>query len=175
MLVLSYTICILFQTHKRHGVMKFVLCSTNTHTPLFYGVSKRHKPNFSLHSIILRCDHYTGRLSLCITYFIQPLANNLPSHIKDTKYFLNFIVNLPPLPSNTLSVTADVTFSYSNVPHDDCISMSSNSWREASISCVQVVQLPTQFVKSLISLLNTAPSVSLFQLCLFLEIHLHWH
>ena len=70
MLVLSYTICILFQTHKRHGVMKFVLCSTNTHTPLFYGVSKRYKPNFSLHSIILRCDHYTGRLSLCITYFI---------------------------------------------------------------------------------------------------------
>ena len=103
--------------------MEFLLCSTNTHTPLFFGVSKIHKPNFSLHSITLRCDHHTGRLSLYVTHFIQPLTNNLPSHIKDTKSFLDFIVNLPPLPSSTLLVTADVTFSCSNIPHDDCMSI----------------------------------------------------
>ena len=157
--------------------MEFLLCSTNTHTPLFYGVSKIHNPNFSPHSITLRCDHHTGRLSLYITHFIQPLTNNLPSHIKDTKSFLNFIVNLPPLPSSTLLVTADVTFSCSNIPHGDCISVVMQ-FMEKIKHLISSNCAPSHIVRAILDCnpqLNTAPSVSLFQLCLFLEIYLHQH
>ena len=57
-----------------------------------------------------------------ITHFIQPEAKseslNLPSHIKDTKYFLNLIENLPLFPANALLVTADVTPLYTQIQHD---------------------------------------------------------
>ena len=61
-------------------------------------------------------------LSSYITHFIQPLANNLPSHIKDRKHFLNLLENLPPLPTNALLVATDVTSQYTNIQHDDDIS-----------------------------------------------------
>ena len=61
-------------------------------------------------------------LSSYITHFIQPLANNLPSHIKDRKHFLNLLENLPPLPTNALLVATDVTSQYTNIKHDDDIS-----------------------------------------------------
>ena len=64
----------------------------------------------------------TDYLSSYITHFIQPLANNLPSHMKDTKHFLNLIEKLQPLPTNALLVTVDITSLYTNIPHDDGIS-----------------------------------------------------
>ena len=98
--------------------MEFLLPLKNTRTPLFYGSSTIHKSICPLHPLVVGCDAATYRLQL-----IQPLANNLPSHIKDTKHFLNLIENLPPLPpNNTLLVTADVTSLYKNNPHDDDIS-----------------------------------------------------
>ena len=60
-------------------------------------------------------------ISAYVTHFIQPLASNLPSHIKHTKYFLNLIEKLPPLPPNALLVTADVTSLYTNIPHEEGI------------------------------------------------------
>ena len=82
--------------------MEFLLHPKDTRTPLFYGLPKIHKPAY-------------------ITHFIQPLASNLPSHIKDTKHFLSLIEKLPPLPSNALLVTADVTSLYTNIPHEEGI------------------------------------------------------
>ena len=60
-------------------------------------------------------------ISLYVTHFIQPLANNLPLHVKDRKHFLNLIEKLPPLPPNALLVTADVTSLYTNIPHEEGI------------------------------------------------------
>ena len=60
-------------------------------------------------------------LFACITHFIQPLASNLPSHIKDTKHFLILIENLPPLSSNAFLVTVDIISLYINIPHEEGI------------------------------------------------------
>ena len=81
-----------------------------------------HKPNCPLRLIFSGCDGPTDRLSFYITHFIQPEANNLPSHIKDTKHFLNLIENLPPFPTKALLFTADVTPLYTHIQHDDGIS-----------------------------------------------------
>ena len=52
---------------------------------------------------------------------MKPLITKLPSHIKDTSDFLNKLLNLRNLPSNTLLVTLDVSSLYTNIPHNDGI------------------------------------------------------
>ena len=75
--------------------IEVLLPPNSIRTPLFYGLHKIYEPD---------CP-----LSACITHFIKPLASNLPSNIKDTKYFVNLNYKLPSLPSDSFSVAADVT------------------------------------------------------------------
>ena len=110
-----------FQHIIDKATMEFLLPPKNTRTPLFYGLPKIHKPDCPLRPIFSRCDGTTDHLSAYITHFIQPLASNLPSHIKDTKRFLNLIEKLPPFPPNALLVTADVTSLYTNISHEEGI------------------------------------------------------
>ena len=58
-----------------------------------------------------------------MTHFIQLLASNLESHVKDTKHFLNLIAKLapPPPPPKALLVTAYVTSLYINIPQEEGI------------------------------------------------------
>ena len=71
--------------------MEFLLPPKNTHTRVFYGLLKIHKPDCPLHSIVSGCDGPTDHFSAYITHFTKALASNLPSHIKDTKDFLQLI------------------------------------------------------------------------------------
>ena len=103
------------------ATMEFLLSRKNTHTPLFYRQPKIRKLDCSLRPIVCGCDGPTDHLSPYITHFIQLLASNLQSHIKDTKHFPNLIEKLPSFPSNALLVTADVTFLYRNIPDNEDI------------------------------------------------------
>ena len=75
--------------HIDTSTMEFLLPPRNTHTPLFCGLPKIHKPKCPLNPIVSGCDGPTDHLTHYITHFIQPLANHLSSHIKETKHFLN--------------------------------------------------------------------------------------
>ena len=89
--------------------MEFLLPPKNTALlPLFNGLPKIYKTECPLHPTVSWSDGPNDHLSACITHFSQSLASNLPSRIKDAKHFLNLIEKLPPFPSNTLLVTADV-------------------------------------------------------------------
>ena len=62
--------------------------------------------------------------SLCLHhsfYFIDSLANNFPSYVKDTKHFVHLIEKLQPLQTNALLVTVDVTFLYKKIAHKEGI------------------------------------------------------
>ena len=111
--------------HSQHiigkATKKFLLPPKNTRTLPFYGLPKIHKPGCPLCPIVSGCDGPTDHLSAYVTHFIQPLASNLPPHVKDSKHFLNLIEKLPPLPPNALLVTADVTSLYTNNPHQEGI------------------------------------------------------
>ena len=113
MLTLSYTTCI--SNTIDTATMKFLQPPGNIRTPLFSGLTNIHKPNCSLRPSASRCDCPTGSLSSYIICFMQPLANNPPPHIKDTKHLFYLIDNLPQLPTNALLVTADVTTLYTNI------------------------------------------------------------
>ena len=90
-------------------------------TPLFYGLPKVHKPDISLRPIVSACDIPNDQLSNYVTHFIQPFVETLPSYIRDSKYFLQLLESLPPLPENAILVTADVTSFYTNIPHEEGI------------------------------------------------------
>ena len=111
--------------HSQHTTDKatkeFLPPPKNTRTPLFYGLPKIHKPGCLLCLIVSGCDGPTDHLSAYITHFVQFLASNLSSHIKDTKHFLNLTEEFPPLPPNALLVTAAVTPLYRNNPHKEGI------------------------------------------------------
>ena len=111
--------------HSQHiidkATMEFLLPPENTCTPLFYGLPKIHKPDCPLYPILSGCDGPTGHPSAYITHFIQPLASNLPTYIKYTKHFLDLIGKLPPLPSNSLLVTPDVTSLHTYILHEEGI------------------------------------------------------
>ena len=78
-------------------------------------------PKFTTQAVLSAQLSLSVMVQLTINHFIQPLASNLPSYIRDTKHFLNLIEQLPPLPPNALLVTADVTSLYTNIPHKEGI------------------------------------------------------
>lgn len=112
----------LHHTHKiDEKTFEFLTPPNPARTPLFYGLPKVHKPGIPLRPIVSACDSPTDNISKYVTYFIQPLAEQLPSYIKDTKHFLEHLNSLPPLPPNAILVTADVTSLYTNIPHEEGI------------------------------------------------------
>ena len=123
--IVNDTCTLIEYIHSQHIIDKatkeFLLPPKNTRTPLFYGPPKIHKPGCPPRPIVSGCGGPTDHLSAYFTHFIQSLASNLPSHVKDTKHFLSLIEKLPPMPPNTILVTADVTSLYTNIPHEEGI------------------------------------------------------
>ena len=124
--IVNDTCTLIGYIHSQYTIDKatkeFLLSPKNTRTPLFYGLPKIHKPGCPLRPIVSGRDGgLTVHLSAYVTHFIQPLASNFPSHIKDTKHILNLIEKRSLLPPNALLVTADVISLYTNIPHEEGI------------------------------------------------------
>ena len=76
--------------------------------PIFYTLTKIHKPTPYGRPIISGCDGPTERISAFVDRLIQPIAQKQDSYLKDTTDFLNFIEKTK-LPKNTVLVTMDVS------------------------------------------------------------------
>ena len=88
--------------------------------PLFYTLTKIHKPTSVGRPIILGCDGPTERISSFVDYILQPIAKAQKSYLKDTTDFINFIERTK-IPKNTTLVSMDVTSLYTNIPQDEGI------------------------------------------------------
>ena len=116
------TINYLYNTHRIDDVTRHQLTPPKpTHTPIFYGVPKVHKPNILPRPIVSACECPTDQLSNYITHFIQAFVEILPSYIQDNKHFLQLHESLPPLSENAILVTADAISLYTNRPHEEDI------------------------------------------------------
>ncbi len=87
----------------------------------FYIIPKIHKPNIPYRPIISCNGHPTENLSQFLDYHLQPVAQSVPSYIRDTTDFLNKINGIQNLPQETYLCTMDVSSLYTNIPHDDGI------------------------------------------------------
>ena len=137
--------------------MDFFLPPRNTHAPLFYGLTKIHKPNCPLHPMVSGYGCTTNRLSPYITHFIQSLVNSLSLHIKDTEHFLNFIKNFHHSQtmhswSQLMLSSCTQTFHMMMVNKPSFI-----SWINTSISYPQTAHLTIYFTEFSFSYLNIIP------------------
>ena len=81
--------------------------------PVFYTLTKIHKPNPVGRPIISGCDSPTERISSFVDYLLQPIAKTQKLYLKDTTDFLNFIEKTK-VEKDTMLVSMDVASLYTN-------------------------------------------------------------
>ena len=92
------------------------LIQTDVKPGRFYKLPKIHKPGNPGRP---NCFHPTERISQFVDYHLQPLVHKLPSFVKDTNDFLNKLLTIGNLPSDSMLVTLDVSSLYTNIPHNE--------------------------------------------------------
>ena len=97
--------------------------------PVFYTLTKIHKPTPVGRPIISGCDGPTERISAFVDRLLQPIAQIQPSYLKDTTDFINF-VEKTKLPLNTILVSMDVTSLYTNIPQEEGINTVCEAYKE---------------------------------------------
>ena len=100
------------------------LCQTPQppHIPIFYTLTKIHKSTPVGSPIISGCDGPTERLSSFVDKFLQPIAQQQKSYLKDTTHFINFLEKTK-VPENTILVSMGVMTLCTNIPQEEGINI----------------------------------------------------
>ena len=96
-----------------------LLRPTDSRSPIFYMLPKIHKPNNPGRPVVSIVNSHTEKLSAYVDEFLRPLAEALPSHIRDTTDFISRLRNLGKLPESCILVTLDVSSLYTNIDTDE--------------------------------------------------------
>ena len=117
--------------------------------PVFYTLTKIHKPTPVGRPIISGCDGPTERISAFVDHLIQPIAQKQASYLKDTTDFLNFIEKTK-LPKSTILVSMDVTSLYTNIPQEEGITTVCGAYEEFY---AENPPIPTRYLREMLSLI----------------------
>ena len=98
-----------------------ILNPSNTKQAYFYLLPKIHKINNPGRPVISSTNCHTTKISKYVDHFIQPLATQIKSYIRDTTDFINKIKHLKNIPDTALLVTMDVKSLYTNIKHNEGI------------------------------------------------------
>ena len=95
-------------------------------TPKFYLLPKIHKPKIDDitpgRPIVSGCGSPTEKLSQYLDYYLKPIVQTILSYIKDSKHFLQIIMNNRSIiPKDSLLATLDVKSLYTNIPQNEGI------------------------------------------------------
>ena len=101
-----------------YDTFKYLSSNSDPKTGRFYILPKIHKQGNPGRPIISSNSHPTEPISEFTVNHLKPLVQTIPSHIKDTTYFLLQLEKLRPLPDNALLVTPD---QFPNIPHIEVI------------------------------------------------------
>ena len=85
--------------------------------PIFYTVTKIHKPVPPGRAIISGCKGPTEKLTAFVNKLLQLIAQQQKSYLKDTTPFVNFNERTE-VPEKALYVSMDVTSLYTNIPQE---------------------------------------------------------
>ena len=88
--------------------------------PVFYTLTKIHKPTPVGRPIVAGNDGPTERISSFVDSLLQPIAKSQKSYLKDTTDFVNFIERRN-LPEDVFLVSLDVASLYTNIPQEEGI------------------------------------------------------
>ena len=124
------------------------LTSDPPRKPVFYTLTKIHKPTLVGRPIIEGCDGPTERISAFVDHLIQPIAQKQASYLKDTTDFVNF-VEKTKLPKNTILVSMDVTSLYKNIPQEEGITTVCEAYEEFYD---KKPPIPTKYLREMLGL-----------------------
>lgn len=85
----------------------------------FYLLPKIHKKDIPGRPIVSGIDSPTDRISHTLDHIFRPFVSKLPSHIKDTRDFINKLQQIHHLHEDEVFVTIDVSSLYTSIPHED--------------------------------------------------------
>ena len=110
----------LYRKNHIDEMTKKWLCQTPNppRIPIFYTLTKIHKPTPVGRPIISGCEGPTEKLSSFVDKLLQPIAQQQKSYLKDTTAFINFIEKTK-IPEKAFLVSMDVTSLYTNIPQED--------------------------------------------------------
>ena len=134
--------------------------------PVFYTLTKIHKPTPVGRPIISGCSGPTERISAFVDHLIQPIAQLQASYLKDTTDFINFIERIK-LPKSAILVSMDVTSLYTNIPQREGITTVCHAYEEFHQGNPPV---PTRFLSEMLSLILLENSFQ-FNLKDYLQTH----
>ncbi|XP_068684512.1 uncharacterized protein [Montipora foliosa] len=95
--------------------------------PVFYTLTKIHKPDPVGRPIIPGCDGPTEKISSFVDTLLQPIAQKQQSYIKDTTDFISFMENTK-IGQDTILVAMDVSSLYTNIPQGEGIAIVCNAY-----------------------------------------------
>ena len=117
--------------------------------PVFYTLTKIHKPTLVGRPIISGCDGPTERLSSFVDRLLQPIAQIQESYLKDTTHFIRFIESIR-VPRNAFLVSMDVTSLYTNIPQEEGITIVCKAYENVH---AQKPPIATKFLREMLSLI----------------------
>ena len=100
------------------------LTPAHSRTPVFYGLPKDHKPSVPLRPVISACGGPTEKTSCLLERILNQLLRFVPTHIWDTKDFLNRLSHHSQsvdIPSGSIFFSIDVVNLYGNIPVHEAI------------------------------------------------------
>ena len=96
-----------------------LLRPVNSRTPVFYMLPKIHKTKNPGRLVVSSVNSHKEKISAYVDDYLRPLAECLPSYIRDTTDFIKRLRALGKLPRNCLLVTLDVSSLYTNIDTDE--------------------------------------------------------
>ena len=117
--------------------------------PVFYTLTKIHKPKPVGRPIISGCEGPTERISSFVDSLLQPVAKVQKSYLKDTTEFINFIERTK-VPDNIFLVSMDVTSLYTNIPQEEGITIVCNAYE---VFHKNNPPIPTALLKEMLGLI----------------------
>ena len=117
--------------------------------PVFYTLTKIHKPNPVGRPIISGCKGPTERISSFVDHLLQPIAKIQKSYLKDTTNFLLFIEKTR-VAKDTVLVSMDVTSLYTNIPQEEGIAIVCRAYETFYENKLPI---PTHFLRELLRLI----------------------
>ena len=129
---------------------KWLLLTQNPpRIPIFYTLTKIHKPNPVGRPIISGCEGPTERISSFLDYLLQPIAKAQKSYLKDTTDFINFIEKTK-VEKNAVLVSMDVTSLYTNIPQEEGIATVCNAYETFHKNSPPI---PTHYIREMLNLI----------------------
>ena len=116
----------------------------------FYILPKIHKAGNPGRPIVSANGHPTERISEFVSFHLNPLAQSLPSYVKNTSHLLNILKEIDVLPNNALLVTLDVSSLYTNIPTNEGINACRIALDKRTDKCV-----PTESICDLTRMILT--------------------